>query len=421
MKKAQLLLSILFLVFTNFTFAQLVLKADDGATYSIEGTVYFKIVKKDAKGKVLYKVDTKIPDKAKGENYYELKSTNNANFHLIGDRMVVVYDVWKGGTKTKDCQVKVLDTKTGKFGETKVLFASKVLGLFTSNEQVYEPFYTSDNTKLLVVKNNLSPGLNEDPEMAIYNTDDLSLLATIKIPGKYEGQKRIVDIAQLHFKDNGDIAGIFQLMNEKTKVTTKSYAFEVPFQATELKNIKELGGNVTSEHNNDRNSHGHFYESLDDYIKDNPIPGVRIQNGSFTSSFVGVMNFRLLDDAGNVKKEKVKDLPADLFTYKRNDNASPFAIRVIDKEPYILLSAGRYNFYSLYSDQGKLYMAEGWGGKLKKFSRKDLEKALDQYKLLNDFKNEKPKREFRDNVNEYFNKEIDWYVKYFNLLNQKAF
>jgi len=246
------------------------------------------------------------------------------------------------------------------------------------------------------------------------------LLATIKIPGKYEGQKRIIDLGQLELKDNGDISGVFQLMNEKTKVTTKSYAFNVPFKATELQNIKELGGNVTSEHNNDRNSHGHFYKSLEDYIKDKPIPGVRIQNGSFTSSMLGVMNFSLLDDAGNVKKEKVKDLPAEIFSYKRNENASPFAIRVMDKEPYIILAAGMYNFYSLYSDQGKLYMSEGWDGKLKKFGRRDLEKALEKYQLLKDFKNDKPKREFRDNVNDYFNKEVQWFIKYFNLLNEKA-
>lgn len=399
--------------------AQKPLETADG-TYSIEGTVYFNIVKKSKQtGKVLYKVATKIPDKPKGENYYELG--NSASFHMVDDKMFVIYDVWKGGTKSKDCQIKVLDTKAGQFGESKLLSSTKINSLFSIQEILYKPLYAPDNRRFLVARNNMSPTYNIDSEITLFDSEDLSTLATIKIPGKYNGQKTILDVSQLQLRDNGDIAGVFQQMNEKTKVTTKSYSFEVPFKATELQNIKELDGNVTSENDRDPNSHGQFYESLDDYIKDNPIPGIRIKNGSFSSSFVGKINFRLLDDAGNVKKESAKDLPTEIFTYKRNDNAAPFAIRMIDKEPYIILSAGKYNFYSLYSDQGKLYMAEGWNGKLKKFNRKDLEKALDQYKLLNDFKNDKPKREFKDNVNEYFNKEIDWYTKYFNLLNQKTF
>ncbi len=419
MKHAQKILTILFLLFANFTFAQLVLKADDGATYTIEGTVYFKIIKKDKAGKVQYKVETKIPDKPKGENFYDVNGTNRADFHLVGDRMLILYDVWKGGTKSKDCQIKVLDTKTGKFSESKQLFSTKINSLFSSGEITYTPFYAPDNKKFMVIRNNISPTYAIDSEIVLVDCEDLGVLSTIKLP-KYEGQKRIISVSQTELRDSGEIVGVFQLVNEKTRITTKSYSFNVPFKATELQGVKELGGNISSEHNNDPNSHGRFYETFSDYLKDDPIPGVRIQNGSFTSSFVGTINFVLLDDAGNVKKEKAKDLPAELFTYKRNDFSSPFAIRMMDKEPYIILSAGKYNFYSLYSDQGKLYMAEGWNGKLKKFNRRDLEKALDQYKLLNDFKNDKPRREFKDNVNEYFNKEVEWFVKYFDLLNQKS-
>ena len=35
------------------------------------------------------------------------------------------------------------------------------------------------------------------------------------------------------------------------------------------------------------------------------------------------------------------------------------------------------------------------------------------------YKKDKPKREFKDNVNDYFNKTVYWQVKYFNLLNEK--
>jgi hypothetical protein len=423
MKKTAVLLSFFFLAISHSGIAQKKvtdkkLETDD-ATYSVEGKVYFNVVKisKESK-KVLYRVATKIPDKAKGENFYELG--NCAFFHIVGDKMFIVYDIWKGATKSKDCMIKILDTKTGKFDEPKLLYATKINSLFSEQEIQYHPIYTADNKKFAVCKDNISPTYNIDPEITVYSTSDLSVLSNIVIPARYNGQKRILEWSQFKLEDNGNISGAFQTVNEKTGVSMKSYSFEIPFEATELKDVKEIDLH-DSEFNRDSNAHGQFYESFDDYIKGNPIPGIRIKNGSFSTSFTGTPKFQLLDDAGNATKEKAKDLPAQIFTYKRNDGETPFTIRMIDKDPYILLAAGKYNFYSLYAEQSKLYMAEGWDGKLKKFSQRDFEKILDQYRLLNDFKNDPPRGERGDTSNDGFNKHVAWYTKYFNLLNQKNF
>ena len=81
--------------------------------------------------------------------------------------------------------------------------------------------------------------------------------------------------------------------------------------------------------------------------------------------------------------------------------------------------AGKLSFYSLYLTQNELYFAEEWDGELKKFKEKRLEEYLEKYNLLEEYKNDKPKREMKDDVNGYFNKTVQWRIKYFNLLNKK--
>lgn len=94
-------------------------------------------------------------------------------------------------------------------------------------------------------------------------------------------------------------------------------------------------------------------------------------------------------------------------------------MRLIDNKPYIVLVAGKMCYYSLYLEQQDRYYAEGWNGKLMKFKENDFEEYLAKYNLLEDYKADKPKREFKDDVNGYFNKIVSWQIKYFNLLNEK--
>lgn len=419
MKKSisYLLIASLFLAFSKISSAQQIIKTDK-EFYTIEGPYNFVIVKADNNTKkVLYKAETKIPDKSQKEMYYP--GANNSNFKLVGDNIVIVYDIWQKANGTKDCSVKLLDIKSGKFTEPKLLYSTKLNSPYSCSELLYKPIYSPDKTKLAVIKDNISPTYNIDPEITIYDTKTLNVLSTKKISGKYDGQKRIFDLTTIAIDDKGNITTVFHLMNEKTKITTKSYSADIPFAETDLKNIKELSGNSSSDVGGSQTSHGRFYKTLDDYLNDKPMPGVRIKNGSFSWTTFGGADFKLIDDAGSVKKEDSKDLPSEIFTYKRDNFSDPYIMRVMDKKPYIILAAGYYCYYSLYLEQQNRYMAEGFDGELKKFKEGRFEELLEKYNLLEDYKKDKPKREFKDDVNGYFNKTINWQIKYFNLLNKK--
>lgn len=407
----------LLLAFTKTSTAQQIIKTDK-EIYSIEGGYNFIITKSDINSKkVLFKVETKIPDKSQKEMFYP--GANNASFDLVGENIVIVYDVWQKSTGTKDCSIKLLNVKSGKFTEPKLVYSTKLNSVYSSSEVPYKSFYSPDKTKLAVLKDNISPGYDIDPEINIYDTKTFNVLSTKKISGKYEGQKRIFDLSNISMDNSGNITAVLHLLNEKTKMTTKSYSADIPLAEKDLKNIKELGGNTSSDGGGNQNSHGRFYKTLEDYINDKPIQGVRIKNGSFSWTAFSGADFKLIDDAGNIKKEDSKDLPSEIFTYKRDNFSDPYIMRIIDKKPYIILAAGYYCYYSLYIEQQNRYMAEGFDGELKKFKEGRFEELLEKYNLLEDYKKDKPKREFKDDVNGYFNKIINWQIKYFNLLNKK--
>ncbi len=406
----------LLLAFTKTNTAQQIIKTDK-EIYSIDGAYNFIITKSDINTKkVLFKAETKIPDKSQKEMFYP--GANNASFDLVGENIVIVYDVWQKSAGTKDCFIKLLNVKTGQFNQPKLLYSEKVNSAYSSNEIIYKAIYSSDKSKLAVLKDNISPSYPIEPEINIYDTKTLNTVSTKKLSGKYDNQKRIFDQNQFTMDNDGNIDIVFHLLNETTKITTKSYSSKIPFNSTDLKDIKELNGNSAIESAGDLKSHGHFYKTLQDYIDDKPIQGVRIKTRSF-SSIPGKMSFKLIDDAGNVTKESTKDLPSDLFTYKSDEYSAPYIVRIIDKKPYIVLAVGKLNYYSLYYEQQSRYYSEGWDGKLQKFKENDLEEYLEKYNLLEDYKNDKPKREFKDDVNGYFNKTLNWQIKYFNLLNKK--
>lgn len=386
--------------------------------YTVEGAYNFIIIKQDIKTqKVLSKVETKIPDKSQKEMFYP--GSNFANFELIGDQIVIVYDVWQKSTGTKDCSIKTLNVKTNKFSIPKQVYSTKVNSVYSSNEIIYKPVYSPDRSKLAILKDNISPSYDIDPEITIFDTKSFGILANVKMSDEYEGQKRVIN-QNFTIDNEGNIALTFSLLNEKTKITTKTYSAEIPFKATDMKNIKEFGAAASSSTGGvDQKAHGNFYKSLQDYIDDKPVKGTRMKNGSFSWTMIGGTDYKLIDDDGNVKKQDAKDLPAELFTYKRDDYSAPMLMRLIDNKPYIVLVAGKMCYYSLYLEQQDRYYAEGWNGKLMKFKENDFEEYLAKYNLLEDYKADKPKREFKDDVNGYFNKIVSWQIKYFNLLNEK--
>lgn len=398
--------------------AQQVIKTDK-ANFKIEGDYNFIITKTDNKtNKTLFKAETKIPDKSKKQMYYP--GANHSNFSLVGSNIVIVYDVWQKSTSTKDCFIRTMNIETGKFSEDVLTFSTKLNSVYSSNEIPCMALYSPDKTKLAVFKDNISPSYQIEPELIIYDTKSFSAIATKKFSDKHEGQKRIFDLTTMKMDNNGNLNVVFHQMNEKTKMTTKSFSAEIPFNSPALTNIKELSGNASGDVGGSQTSHGRFYKSLEDYINDKPIPGVRIKNGSFSWTAFGGADFKLIDDEGNIKKEDSKDLPSEIFTYKRDNFSDPYIMRVMDKKPYIILTAGYYCYYALYLEQQNRYMAEGFDGELNKFKEGRFEDLLEANGLLEDYKKDKPKREFKDDVNSYFNKTIYWQMTYFDKLNAKT-
>ncbi len=417
MKKQFCLISIVFLLIGIQKVSDAQEMKTDKEIYTVEGAYNFIILKKDIKTqKILFKAETKIPDKSQKEMFYP--GANFAAFELVGDNIIIVYDVWQKATGTKDCSIKTLNVKTAKFSQPKLLYSTKVNSVYSSNEIIYKPIYSPDKSKLAVLKDNISPSYDIEPEINIYDTKSLNVISTKKISSKYENQKRIIN-QNITMDDNGNIALTFSLLNEKTKMTTKSYSAEIPFKETDLKNIKEVTGTASNDGGIDQKAHGNFYKTLQDYLDDKPIKGTRIKNGSFNWTVVTGTDYKLIDDEGNIKKEDAKNLPSELFTYKSDNYSSPFLVRIIDKKPYIVLAAGKLCYYSLYQEQQDRFFAEGWDGELMKFKEKDFEEYLAKYNLLEDYKKDKPKRERDDSVNGYFNKTVNWQIKYFNLLNAK--
>src|SRR5688572_8918385 len=102
--KLHALLLIAALAFANVTIAQNGARniKTDNEIYIIDGDWNFVIIKKDLKsGKELYKAASNIPDKSKGQAFY--REASKATFDLVGDNIVVFYDVWHVKNGTKDC------------------------------------------------------------------------------------------------------------------------------------------------------------------------------------------------------------------------------------------------------------------------------------------------------------------------------
>lgn len=375
--------------------------------YLVDGSYYFVIYKKDiSSSKILFTAETNIPDKKAKESYNTFN--NDSYFFLVGENIVIVYDVWQKSNSSKECYIWFLNTKTGQFGEKKLLYSTQLNSAYSSGDIRYIPVFSPDRSKLAVIKENKSPGYNIDPEINIYDMKTLNVISTKKLAQKYNDQKRVLN-KNISMDNNGNISLIFHLLNEETKMTTKSFSADIPFNETDLKNIKQLESIATASESN----HGRFYKSLQDYIDEKPMKGLRIKDGSYNwSKFTGT-GFKLIDDDGKIIRESVKDFPSELFTYNGH------LMRLIDNAPYIVLVAGKMNYYSEYLEQNRRFYAEGWNGKLKKFKEKDFENYLKKYDLLEAYKKDKPKREMSDDVNGYFNKIVGWQIDYFNKLNKK--
>ena len=401
MKRTKFILPLFFLAATANLFSQQVIGKTDREIYTVEGPYNFIILKKElSSGKILFKAETNIPDKNEKESYNQ--GNNDSHFFLIEDHIFIIYDIWQKSNSSKECYVKLLNTKTGKFSEKQLLYSTQLNSVFSEGDIRYRPTFSPDLSKFAVMKENGALGYNIDPEINIYETKTLKVLSKRKFAQKYDGQKRVFD-SKFKMDNSGNISVIFHQLNEQTKIAAKGFSADLILGETDFKNIKPL----ESSENASQSSGDHFYKTLQDYIDDKPIKGVRIK------TFRGSKKFELIDDAGNVSKGDPKQLPSEIFTY------NGYLMRIIENKAYIVLAAGAFNHYADYNLQSSRFYSEGWNGELEKFKEGKFEDILEQNGLLEAYKNDKPKREFKDDVNDYFNKVVAWQNQYFIKLNKK--
>jgi hypothetical protein len=306
----------------------------------------------------------------------------------------------------------------------KLLSSTACKSQFSNSNTNYRVIYSPDKSKLALLLDNFSRGIVIEPSFTIYDTKTMSTLATKPLSSKYQGEKIQIDpYTGLSMDNNGNIKLQFHQMNMETNMVVKNFSGDLGFNDKEIMNIKELGEATTtsvSEGGNvNKMENGRFYASYDDVANDKFIPGYQVKNGTYSMVTIVGESFKLIKKDGSLDKTNVGDFPSTIFTYKSSDLSDLYLMKINKGKAYIVLSVGKFCFYSLYENQGMLYWSEGPDGEFKKFKPKILETYLKQNGLFDDYQHDKPKREFHDTVNDYFNKQVSWWLKYVILLNKK--
>ncbi|MCL9810072.1 hypothetical protein [Flavobacterium luminosum] len=157
-----------------------------------------------------------------------------------------------------------------------------------------------------------------------------------------------------------------------------------------------------------------FYKSIEDYANNKFIPNYDIIEYSWRNSDFTEETLRVKINNSGEKKIKITEFPGEFYSAEKGQ-----LWRQYKKESYIILAYGTYCYYVTPGFSSKPeYYSETISGPIKRFSIGLLEKKLKEKGLFQQFKKDKPKREFKDNVNDYFNKEVKRNIKYFNLLNE---
>lgn len=416
MKTKFLLLALVATVISSNTnsVAQSIAKTEN---FTFDFDSYKRIISKtdNATGKIISKIVTGIPDKSQKEEFYYLG--NNVSLNVINGEIAMIYDVWNNAAKANICYVKFLNVENNTFTAPKKLHSTGLETKYHLDQREYTTFYSPDRLKVAILRDNLNKNYDFKPAFLVFNTTNFELISELEMNNEYEGEKRIIDTKSMSLDNEGNIDFSFNTVNLATKLPIKSYTAYLASNGEELKNIAEI--TEESGFNNRNSTQGRFYKSIADLSNDEPVSGIRIKNKSHSwDNFTG-SSFEVIDDAGNVSKIRAKNLPTELFTYKRIDTEEPFIMRIINDKPYIILEAGGLMFYSLLAEQGKLFYSLGWSGELEYYKTEEIEKLLAKFDLVDAYKSEEPKREFSDTVDGYFNKVVAWNMKFISLYNEK--
>jgi hypothetical protein len=175
-----------------------------------------------------------------------------------------------------------------------------------------------------------------------------------------------------------------------------------------------------------------FYKTADDYYNNNPVKNMEWVPYSY-SMILGSEKFEVIN---NGNKEKVK-ISESGYDWMSNENG--MLMRKFDKDFYIVVlngplcyyvqyqygnvvehSDGTYYFSSSLSDRKFFdFYSETLKGDVIKWKDKVLDTYLEQFGLMQQYKDEKIKREMRDSVDDYMSKEKNKLVKYLKMVNLK--
>lgn len=158
-----------------------------------------------------------------------------------------------------------------------------------------------------------------------------------------------------------------------------------------------------------------FYKTMEDLLNDKPIAGYEIVSNSLTyfeifgnskESFIVIVN-------GQSEKLELSRLPSELYKYEGN------LYRTFDKSCYLILEVGHYCYYVLQHENNVRKYSESITGDMNKFKEKWFEAELKKYELLEEYKNEKPRKEKNETGDAWLTKIVSREIKYFKLLNEK--
>lgn len=377
--------------------------------------------------KSVFKVSLNIPDKKNGEIMFF--PVDKISVMLIDNDIHIIYDVYDKKTNLKKCYLKTLGVNGSPLSEGKLLSETECKTKFSIGNTNYRVIYSPDKTKFALLLDNYSKGIVIEPSITIYDTKKVTVLASKKLKSQYNGLKAQIDPYNNFKIDNaGNISLIFNTHNAETNMVIKSYQGDIPFTENDIKNIKEAGSGSSDNLSGEVNKYepGRFYKTVQDYIDKKPQEDYKIKSGSYSYGTLGGETLKLIDKDGNIEKEKISNLKVTLFTYHGEYDNNFDLYRAFEGSAYKVISTGNICMYTHREATGNggekdaLYYSEGGiNGEIKKFKEKVLEEWLEKENLLDAYNKDKPKREFKDDVSDFYNKEVGRYLKYIDILNKK--
>lgn len=406
---------------------------DDKFTISImqaDGylTPPLRIEKVDIKTKkAVYQVNLNIPDKTKDE--MTILPYNKTSTVIVDDDIQIIYDVLDKKGSLKKCYIKTLGIKGSPLSNPIQLSETPCKSKYTIGFTIYRVIYSPDKLKFALLLDNFVEKVFIEPSITIFDSKKATPLSIKKLKSIYNGDMAQIDPYNNFKLDNaGNISLIFNTYKENTKDLIKSYKGDIPFAENDIKNIKEVGDNfsVNSTGEAATSEQGRFYNSYEDYLKNKPANDIRIKRGSHVWGTLGGEALRLIDKNGEVDRSSLSKLPTSLFTYRGDGSGGVSLHRVNNGYLYYIMRVGNICLYSHIENTGNggtkdvLYYSEGGiNADIKKFKENDLEGWLEKASLLESYKKDAPKREFKDDKSDYYTKEVARYLKYIDILNKK--